>query len=231
MVLEVKMKYRCKICGFVYDDAKEKVPFEKLPDDWVCPICKAQKSMFEPVEEANVNPKNVREVKVQKATSKAEKLETSEDDLHKLSISEFSALCSNLARGCEKQYKFEEMELFNTLAKYFDQISPAEESASVKDLSKLIDNDINVGFKDIDKKAQAAGDRGALRVKTWSEKVTNMLASLLSQYETMGEKMFDGVDVWVCSICGFVYIGEKPPEICPVCKVPSWKFEKIEGRA
>lgn len=58
-----------------------------------------------------------------------------------------------------------------------------------------------------------------------------MLASLLSQYETMGEKMFDGVDVWVCSICGFVYIGEKPPEICPVCKVPSWKFEKIEGRA
>ena len=225
------MKYRCKICSFVYDDAKEKVPFDKLPDDWVCPVCKAPKSMFEPVEEANVNTKNVREVKVQKATSKAKKLETSEDDLHKLSISEFSALCSNLARGCEKQYKFEEMELFNALAQYFDQISPAEESASVKDLSKLIDNDINVGFKDIDKKAQTAGDRGALRVKTWSEKVTNMLASLLSQYETMGEKMFEGVDVWVCSICGFVYIGEKPPEICPVCKVPSWKFEKIEGRA
>lgn len=36
----------CKICGYVYDDAKEKVPFEELPDDWVCPLCKHPKSDF-----------------------------------------------------------------------------------------------------------------------------------------------------------------------------------------
>ena len=30
---------------------------------------------------------------------------------------------------------------------------------------------------------------------------------------------------------GFVYIGDEAPELCPVCKVPAWKFEKIEGRA
>jgi rubredoxin len=34
-----------------------------------------------------------------------------------------------------------------------------------------------------------------------------------------------------CTVCGFVYIGETPPELCPVCKVPPYKFEKIEGRA
>ena len=28
-----------------------------------------------------------------------------------------------------------------------------------------------------------------------------------------------------------IYIGGNPPELCPVCKVPAWKFEKIEGRA
>jgi len=26
-------------------------PFETLPDDWVCPMCGAPKSAFEPVEE------------------------------------------------------------------------------------------------------------------------------------------------------------------------------------
>ena len=35
----------------------------------------------------------------------------------------------------------------------------------------------------------------------------------------------------VCTVCGFVYVGDVAPELCPVCKVPSWKFEKVEGRA
>lgn len=37
----------CKICGYVYDDDKEGIPFEKLADDWVCPLCKHPKSDFE----------------------------------------------------------------------------------------------------------------------------------------------------------------------------------------
>ena len=37
-------RYVCKICGYVYDG---KVPFEQLPDDWVCPVCGAPKSQFE----------------------------------------------------------------------------------------------------------------------------------------------------------------------------------------
>ena len=32
-----KKRYRCKVCGYIYDDAKEAVPFESLPDDWKCP--------------------------------------------------------------------------------------------------------------------------------------------------------------------------------------------------
>lgn len=40
------MKYVCQICGYVYDDDKQKVPFEQLPDDWKCPLCGASKSDF-----------------------------------------------------------------------------------------------------------------------------------------------------------------------------------------
>lgn len=37
----------CKVCGYVYDDAKEAIPFEQLPADWVCPTCKHGKQDFE----------------------------------------------------------------------------------------------------------------------------------------------------------------------------------------
>ena len=39
-------KYRCSLCGFIYDDNKEKIKFNDLPDDWKCPLCGAPKSMF-----------------------------------------------------------------------------------------------------------------------------------------------------------------------------------------
>lgn len=38
-------KYVCTICGYVYDDPQR--PFEELPDDWTCPICKHPKSVFQ----------------------------------------------------------------------------------------------------------------------------------------------------------------------------------------
>ena len=34
---------------------------------------------------------------------------------------------------------------------------------------------------------------------------------------------------WVCSVCGYVYEGEEPPNQCPVCKAPAEKFIKQEG--
>ncbi len=37
-------KYICSICKYEYSDPL--VPFEELPDDWVCPICGAPKSVF-----------------------------------------------------------------------------------------------------------------------------------------------------------------------------------------
>lgn len=40
-------KYRCTLCGFIYDEAKEKVKFNDLPNDWKCPLCGATKDMFE----------------------------------------------------------------------------------------------------------------------------------------------------------------------------------------
>lgn len=43
------MKYKCTVCGYVYDEEVENVKFEDLGDDWVCPLCGAGKEMFEEV--------------------------------------------------------------------------------------------------------------------------------------------------------------------------------------
>lgn len=40
---EKKEKWVCSVCGYVYDGD---VPFEELPDDYLCPICGEPKSAF-----------------------------------------------------------------------------------------------------------------------------------------------------------------------------------------
>ena len=35
------------------------------------------------------------------------------------------------------------------------------------------------------------------------------------------------VNKYVCSVCGYVHEGDQPPEICPLCKVPSDKFNLV----
>ncbi len=38
--------YYCPLCGYEYDESKEKVPFKDLPSDWTCPLCGSPKSVF-----------------------------------------------------------------------------------------------------------------------------------------------------------------------------------------
>lgn len=52
------IKYRCVICNYIYDPATGDpdggiapgTPFEKIPNNWVCPVCGADKSQFVPEE-------------------------------------------------------------------------------------------------------------------------------------------------------------------------------------
>ena len=51
------MKYKCMLCGYIYDDEKEEIKFADLPDDWTCPLCGVGKDMFELVEDEVENKK------------------------------------------------------------------------------------------------------------------------------------------------------------------------------
>ena len=56
-----------------------------------------------------------------------------------------------------------------------------------------------------------------------------MINSILKQYNDDKEKFLNGKNIYVCEICGFIYVGNELPEICPVCKVTNKKLHKIEG--
>ncbi len=51
-------KYECAACGYIYDPEKGDpgggvdagTAWEKVPEDWVCPVCGAGKDQFNPVE-------------------------------------------------------------------------------------------------------------------------------------------------------------------------------------
>ncbi len=50
-------KYRCIVCGYVYDpavgdktqDILPGVTFDELPEDWICPMCEVDKTDFEKI--------------------------------------------------------------------------------------------------------------------------------------------------------------------------------------
>ena len=214
------MRYVCSICGYVYDEAKQGKPFAALPETWTCPLCGAAKSAFAPEAAA-------------KSAAPAPTVAPpapAHGDMQKLSPGALSILCSNLARGCEKQYKEEEAALFREIAAWFAAAAPAAEETGVDALASRIGEDL-AAYPALNAAAVQAGDRGTQRICVWGEKVTAILKTLVERYRREGEAMLRDTDIWVCSVCGFAYVGKEPPQLCPVCKVPAWKFEKIEGRA
>ena len=240
-------KFVCGICGFIYDEAAG-IPasgiapgtrWEELHGGWVCPWCGAAKEMFrEQVlpEAEQAGEKSSGPDKAEQAGEKSSGPDKAgpageEEDLRELTPGEMSALCSNLARGCEKQYLKEEALLFTRLAGYFKDKTLADGGGDVKALKAMTEYDLDTAFPSADQAAGGETDRGALRALVWSRKVTAMMDSLLARYEREGSGFLEHTNVYVCDICGFIYVGDTPPDICPVCKVPSWKMSKVERRS
>lgn len=208
-------KYRCIICGYIYDETKEKIKFEDLPDDWTCPLCGSPKSAFEEVIE-----------EPQKEEESIEEKQEIEEDLRSLTNEEITYICSNLAKACEKEYKEEEQNLFTELAKYFEE-KTKEKTSSLEEL-KIENEKDRKELESAMKIADNNSDRGAKRVLTWATKTSNMMKLILESYDKKGLDYIKNTKIWVCDICGFIYIGEEPPKVCPVCKVPSFKILEVK---
>lgn len=205
-------KYVCTICGYVFDES-DGVLWDSLPDEWVCPLCGAGKSAFE-----------IQVEKVQQNVNKSIELN---EDIRKLQSYEMAALCSNLAKGCSKQYLEAESNAFLELEAYFMSKEVILKETSLATMIVELNKEISETFVSANAVVDEMVDRGSKRALVWSEKVTRMLKSILNKYQEEGDSYLEKSKVYVCEICGFIYVGNDLPKVCPVCKVPNFKMQEI----
>ena len=237
-------KFQCSICGYIYDESAG-TKWEALPEDFICPLCSATKSLFKPLAPPDAgNTDNRTPAKPAAESPKAEGPKA--ESRLGLSAEEISAICSSLAKGCEKQRLSAEMEAFTTLAAFYKAKAVAEKGTGAKDAmhpdavhqdalhfqaaATMLEHDLTAAYPAANDAAKANADRGALRSLVWSEKVSAMMQSLLERFAREGDAMLAHTKVYVCDICGFVYLGDTLPDICPVCKVPNFKMISV-GRS
>lgn len=156
---------------------------------------------------------------------------TEDDVLKELTPLELGALCSNLAKACDKQLRTEEASLFSKLADYYSGQSETPLSPDFNRLAALMESELAEGYPEGNAAAAAVSDRGAMRALVWGEKVTKLLKNLLSRYAKAGDSLVDSTGVWVCEVCGFVFVGDEPPGICPICKAPRSRIILVQKEA
>lgn len=205
-------KYICTVCGYIFDE-NDGILWENLPNDWLCPLCGADKAAFE-VQEERPDIEEQSQIEF-------------DEELRELQSYELAAICSNLSKGCEKQYLPEESKAFLEIANYYENEYKVEEKINLSGMLEEIDEEIKNTFNKANGIIDVACDRGSKRSLIWSEKVTRMLKSVLNKYEKEGHVYLEDSKVYVCEICGFIYIGDELPKVCPVCKVPNFKMKEI----
>ena len=219
--------YVCSICGFIYSedagypegDISPGTLWDDIPSDFVCPLCGASKSEFNKEEESD---------------APAASVSNSTLDLPgeiRYSSMQLSAIFSNLAKGCEKQYNQEMAELYWQMSSYYDVKKDEDAKADWQSMQSLLESDITEGYEMAGKVAESDRDRGTLRALKWTGGVSRIVKSHLGKLKNGNTAFFEDKNVYVCESCGFLFVGDEKPEVCPVCKVPNRKLSQIKRGA
>ncbi len=137
-----------------------------------------------------------------------------------------SAVLSNLSKAAEKQELFGIAERFNELAGLVDGNQARD--PSLEALRAEVARDGERDYPALQTAGAEAGDRGVLRAVKWGEKVTTAQRALMDRYASKGDALLEGKQLFLCEACGFIFLGDDPPEICPVCKAPAPRFSNVK---
>lgn len=132
---------------------------------------------------------------------------------------------SNLRQAAEKQQELALADSFNSMALKFD--TKKSKTTTLSELKEKVTTDLSRIYPELQADAADIGDRGVMRALKWGQKVASIQKALINRYETKGEALLEGKSLFVCEACGFIYLGDTVPEICPVCKAPASRFSKI----
>ncbi|MBR1850855.1 MAG: rubredoxin [Bacteroidales bacterium] len=226
-------KYKCKICGHVYDPAigdptqniAPGTPFEALPADWKCPKCKKGKEMFEPVVEAKQNPyagtqteKNLQEAFAGESQAR-NKYTYFASKAKKEGYEQIAALFLQTAENEKEHAKlwFKELNGIGTTAENLLAAAEGENHEWTDMYEGFARTAEAEGFPEL-----AAKFRGVAAIEKRHEERYRALLHNVEAREVFAKSE---VKVWECRNCGHIVVGTAAPEVCPVCNHPQSYFE------
>ena len=77
--------YKCEVCDTLYDEEKEGVKWDDLPDNWICPVCGSGKSYYKLVQDVAVIPDTSDTPGYRDESWRTPELEGYMVDIHKIS--------------------------------------------------------------------------------------------------------------------------------------------------
>lgn len=215
--------WRCKICGFEYVG-------EVLPDDYICPLCKHPASDFEKI----VKPKEEKTMANKYAGTKTEENLRTAFSGESQARNKYTFFASKAKKDGFEQIADlflktadNEKEHAKMWFKELDGIgTTAENLVSAAEGENYEWTDMYAGF------AKTAEEEGFPELAA----KFRMVAAIEKRHEERYRKLLHNVEmkevfkkcevkVWECRNCGHIVVGEKAPEICPVCLHPQAYFE------
>ncbi len=215
-------KFKCKICGYIYEG-------ENLPEDYVCPLCKAPASQFEEITEA--------------PTAGAGKYAGTKTERNLMEAFAGESQARN-------KYKYFAMkaaqEGYEQIAEIFMQTSEQESQhakmwyeafhgigSTAENLAAAAQGENDEWTDMYVRMAREAREEGFPELAEKFERVAAVEKSHEERYRTLLSRMennqvFEGTEstVWMCRQCGHLHYGKEAPETCPTCGFSRAFFER-----
>ena len=216
--------WRCRICGYEYVG-------EELPDDFICPLCKHPASDFEKVVKktevkvmaANKYAGTQTEKNLQEAfageSQARNKYTYFASVAKKEGYEQMSALFLKTADNEKEHAKmwFKELNGIGSTAENLTAAAEGENYEWTDMYEGFARTAEEEGFPELAEKFRLVGEI--------EKKHEERYRALLHNVEMQEVFAKSEVKVWECRNCGHIVVGEKAPDVCPVCNHPQAYFE------
>lgn len=213
-------KWKCTVCGYIHEGP--------ITPDFKCPICKQPANKFEKIQDAVAPAKNpYAGTKTEKNLWEAFAGESQARNKYtyfaskakKEGFEQIAAIFQQTADNEKEHAKmwFKELNGIGNTAENLAAAADGENYEWTDMYDGFAKTAEEEGFKDL-----AAKFRLVAAIEKRHEE---RYRALLKNVETAAVFAKSEVKVWECRNCGHIVVGEKAPEVCPVCAHPQAYFE------
>ena len=212
-------KYRCTICGYIHEG--------ELTSDFVCPKCKKPASFFEEVVEkkstqniysGTKTEKNLREAFAGESQAR-NKYTYFAEVARREGYEQLAEIFLQTARNEQEHARlwFEALGEIGGTAANLLHAAEGENYEWTDMYSRFAKDAEEEGFHELAERFRKV----AAIEKQHEERYRKLLNNVeMKQVFEKGEQV-----MWECRICGHIVVGNKAPEVCPVCKYSQSYFE------